>query len=564
VLLTPTQERVARSLATLTPSAFTRYWRGLTSKRDRDLALVLRFRFDLLGFAKWCWPGLFPLPWNEFHRQALGKPDEPWRRPDCRGGVNRFRVLAAPRGVAKTTTGKARAAHSMAYGLDPYAIVLSADQPQALEISRHLRTMVGDGEFSRLYGPTTTTGTPMDWQAVWPEGRATGVRARSFKSQVRGSNLDAQRPTLVLVDDGERPDRVRNDTLRNADEKYLDDDVCMAGPREGGLCVWMLGTVLHPDAVIKRKLSNPGWHARRWQAMPQWPDDTDLWEQCHAIWADLTLGGPDERRAAALEFYAEHRAEMDAGAVVLDQVAEPLFRLYEYIWSQGLASFLREKQNEPRDPNTAIFNSAEFARCQVLQHDGEWVIKPAGDANRIVRVRDCRTFLRWDPSIGDPTSDDASIVAMARDKFGYAYVLDEWTRKRKISVQGAAAWEIAERFGINRGSLESNGFQRYLNSDFKRQRNERREADQYWQLKLSEDPSTQNKAERIGAMEPAVENGWLQFSQLCSPRYLMQWDDFPDTTGDHDLDGPDATEGGYARIGGVPRDGQLMGKGRVR
>ena len=106
-MLTRTEERVSRQLATLTPSDFLERWESLPSKADRDQVLRLRFRFDLLGFAKWCWPGIFDLRWNEFHRYALDEPDPPWTDRDD----DTFRVLAAPRGVAKTTTGKVRAIH---------------------------------------------------------------------------------------------------------------------------------------------------------------------------------------------------------------------------------------------------------------------------------------------------------------------------------------------------------------------------------------------------------------------------------------------------------------------
>lgn len=544
-------EAMALQVAALSGEEFADRFEALEHQQDRDEALRLRWRHDLLGFARWCWPDLFSMPWNDFHRAELAKPLPRW---EDRIGSDVRDAVAAPRGVAKTTTAKARVVHALAYGLDPYVVVLSAEQRLALAISDHLRQMVSDkdSEFARLYGPVSVEGSSGEWIARWSGRRISGVLARSFGTQIRGANLRAQRPTLIVVDDGERPDRVRSADQREIWNRFLADDVQKSGPREGGLAILWRGTVLHSDSVLSRLLANPGWSGGRWKALISWPDRADLWEECRAIWADLTRGDASARRAAAYEFYEAHRADMDRGAEVLDEVAEPLFRLYEYIWSDGLASFLREKQNEPRDPAAAIFDSASFTRCKVTKRNGEWVIVTDG-GGRIVPLSGCRMMIRWDPSLGDPTSDDAALSLVAADSHGYGYVVAAWVAKRKPSIQLAALWEMAERFEVKRASLEGNGFQRLIGNDFRRQRNERREAKRYWQVELDEDPSTTNKEERIGGLEPAITNGWLQFAEGLPQAFLSQWDDFPDTSGGHDLDGPDATEGAYARVGAAPR-----------
>lgn len=524
------------------PDEFSERWAAADPTTRGDL-LRYRFRFDQLGFARWCWPDLFTLPWNAFHRQILGEPDTRYTE---RVGRVIQRAIAAPRGVAKTTTSKARIVHSLVYDLDRYVVVLSASQHLALAITNHLRQLFQEeGPLADLYGPFEVTGGAGEWRVRFPDGHLAGVLARSFGTQVRGSNLYGQRPTRIVIDDGERPDRVRNPDQRTIWQQFLTDDVMKAGPREGGLVIEWLGTVLHPDAILARLLASPAWSGQRWQAMVKWPERQDLWEECRGVWADLTLGDLETRQACARAFYEAHREEMDAGAKVLDEVAEPLFRLYEYIWSTGLASFLREKQNEPRDPSAAIYDTTRFARCRISD-DGRYLHAANG---RIVAVSDCRAYLRWDPATGVIDGDFAALVPILRDRTGYGFIPEVWMRRAPVSVQLAAAWDLAERWGIRRGSIESNGFQRLIADDFRRQRRERERAGKFWQLQLDEEASTSDKDERIGALEPAITNGWLQFGHDLPAEFLGQWDAWPN--GDHD-DGPDATEGAWARSGGAP------------
>lgn len=520
---------------------FKRRWKAATPQVRNDL-LRARFRFDLMSFARYCWPDLFDLPWNPFHRQVLGEPDPPAR--ERRGRIIQ-RAIAAPRGIAKTTTAKARLVHALVYGIDRVSMVLSASQPLALQISDHIRSMFADTEspLARLFGPFDIVGGVEAWRVRLPGGRLAGLFAQSFGTQVRGTNLNGKRPTRILIDDGERPDRVRNPEQRAIWHRFLTDDVQKAGPREGGLVIEWLGTVLHPDAVLARLLVNPAWDGQKWQAMVRWPFHQDLWEQCLEIWADLTLGNVEARREAALAFYAEHQAEMDEGAEVLDPVAEPLFRLYEYIWSDGLGSFLREKQNEPRDPSAAIFDSSKFARCRVERRGAEVTIHNA-NGNQ-VRLADCRVFARWDPALGIPDGDFAAIAVLARDRERYTYVLAVLMRKVKPSLQLQSLWTLSEAWGFKRASLESNGFQAMIDDEFRRQRAEREKAGKFYQLQVDLDASTADKEERIAALEPQITNRWLQFADDIPSEVFGQFDSFP--SGDHD-DGPDAIEGAFVRL----------------
>lgn len=550
----------ARAVAALTRNAFDRLYTAADNPTRKAL-LRARFRYRRGEFLRYILPDLYNLPWNAFHRSILARERRPWHE---REGVDRLWSVAAPRGIAKTTLLKGELLHDVVYGLEGYVVVLSAEMRLARSIARDVRSFLADEDsaLGELYGPIETEGGVEEFKARAPGQKWCGFLARSFGTQVRGANLEGQRPTRIAIDDGERPDRVRNPDQRALWWQFLEDDVLKSGPRVGGLEVDWRGTVLHTDAVLTRLLVHPGWDARRWQALESWPERADLWEQCGAIWKDLTLGDLKARRAAAAAFYEARRAEMDRGAKVLDSAMLPLFRFYEEIWKTSLRSVLRDLQNVVSGGAGRVFDSTKFARCRV---EGPYVVavSPEGKEIRRCKLADLRIAVSLDPIPGDDlaglgdeegagSGDPAAIAVVGREhlhgKAAYAYVLDGWMRRAKDSAIIQALLEYAEKWRAGRVRIEGNGFQRLVTRDFRRLVEERRKAGHWCGWVLDNDVSSDNKEDRIGTLEVPATNGWLLFSTGLSQRMLGQFDAFPG--GDHD-DFPDAVEGAYRASGGI-------------
>lgn len=534
-------------MAKLPPDEFEQLWVSSTPEVRDDLVRA-RGRYDRGFFLKWCWPDLFNRPWNQFHEVVLNEVDPPWHERER----NTLRCKAAPRGIAKTTTGKGTMVHALAYGLDVVGAVLSAEQGLAYGISDHIRQMFKDeeSEFCRLFGPFQIEGGVAKWHGSGPGLPMFGLVAKSMNSQMRGSNIRGIRPTRYLLDDCERPDKVRNPKQRDKDHHFLQDDVLKAGPIEARSVFDWVGTVLHSDAVIARILKSPAWVGQKYQAIISWPDRTDLWDRARRIYLDLELGEEPIRSACARAFYEANREAMNAGAEVLDPVAAPLFELYREIWSNGLRSFMRERQNDPRNPDDQLFVSESFRRFDIVERNGELVIVSDPDEfgrRREVPLAETRRYLRWDPSMGGSGADFGAVASLARDRLGFTYVLALWMRRARPGVQLEAVWSASEVWGIHRGSLESNGFQALLDNEFRRQHLQRQEQGRWFQLQLELDPSTTNKEDRIAGLEPMAANGWLLFNRSIGQPVFNQFDDFPN--GDND-DAPDAVEGAFARLGG--------------
>lgn len=536
----------ARVIAALPDAEFVDRWSRLSGIAARD-ALRMRLYGDMARFCRYLWPERFTLPFNALHHELFALQPAPWheRKADVQDAV------AAPRGFAKSTiVSFAEVMHDIVYDREAYIVILSATQRLSLSLSRDLRNQLKrtDGRLAALFGPFEVSGSAGEWE-VSVEGRpSVGILSRSFGTEVRGAKHPTRgiRPTKVIIDDGEKKDRVRNPDQRQVWWESLTKDVLKLAPREGGTHFKVVGTILHPDSMLARLVNDAGWRTMRKKAIIRWPDRKDLWERCRAIWTDLTLGA--HRRKAAFGFYKNHQAEMDAGAEILDPASKSLFELHEVLWRDGLASFLSELQNEPVDPTSQIFWSDKFARFRI-ENGYVVVLNRNGGVVRKVALADLRIRGHWDPSVGSAGGDFAAIAILGRDRDGYTYVLDLWMRRAKPSEQLEAAWTLAERHACRQISIESNGFQALVAEPYARQRDARHANGRFWQMILDPRTTTENKEFRIATLEPDCTNGWLLFNTSIGAEALQQFDHFP--TGDHD-DAPDAVQVAWVDLGGRP------------
>lgn len=536
---------LAHHLAALPSAEFVHRWRALPTEQQRA-AQVARFRIDRVSFLRLCFPGLFSRPFNRYHLAVLARPKVAARD---RKGRDILRADAAPRGIAKTTILKGDLVHDVCYGLEDSVIVISAEMRLARKATKHLRSIFASPPkaLGDLYGPFVVRGGVDQFTVTNGAGQTTGFLARSFGTAVRGENEDGARPTKIVVDDGERSDRVRNPEQRRVWWEFLTNDILRCGPLDGGLVVEWRGTILHPDAVLPNLLKSAGWDGSTWKACESWPERTDLWIAAGRIYADLTRGSSWVRTDLAEDFYKANKAEMDRGAVMLDEAAMPLFRFYLQIWTFGLRQVLQELQNEPRSAGSKFFEVDRFARCEVVGNratDGHLI---AADGRKVM-LRDLRTFARLDPipgkalgTMGDESGagagDFGAIAVIGIDSYGYVYVLEVWMRRARDGEQLAALWAMYDRWLFEKATIESNGFARLLGVEFRRQQQERRDKGQRWQMVTEDDSVTSSKADDIAAIEPACASGFIQWAKTLDPAVLGQVDAFPD--GDHD-DGADA------------------------
>lgn len=541
-------------LADLDPDTFARLVEQ-TAPRRRGELLHARFRHDEAGFIAWALPELAYRPFNAFHRDRMSRPAIHWKDRRARR-LRLSEATAAPRGFAKTLISRAKAWRRVLYGLESAIVVGSTPDDNAsawvATLAQWARQM--PDHVAEVYGKPKVTGnerTVIDFG----DGRKTALAFKPFTGAVRGWNDGGLRPTLVVLDDIETPERVRNPDLRAADRLKVNADWMELGYQEGGLEAWLDGTVLHVDSTLERALQGKepmrGWDSKRWRAVERMPDRRDLWEKYMQIYR--TLGTSMEaRRLRANRYFAANRDLMMQGVKVLDENAITIDEFYRRIVDRGLSSVLADLQNEPRDPATQIFDTSKFARCKV-ERDGDGqpvIVRP--DSVRVRRADIVGLRMEWDPSTGTADGDPAAIGVAVRDRQGYVHVVDGWCGWAPTTVQEGHVWSLAERWAPPGRSivcgLEGNGFQGGLADSYKRHKKERAEAGRFDRLILDVQTTTENKEERIAGLEPATANGWITFARGLPEEGMQMFDDFrPSGSSTHD-DFPDMVERLYSRL----------------
>jgi hypothetical protein len=290
-------------------------------------------------------PSVFTLPWAPDHLKVIAQLDR------VISGDALF-ALGMPRGSGKTQILIGAGIKAVFTGQRRYCVILAATHRKAKRLIADVRDQIlADGnhplledypEFmlpmravrcdSRKSKDQTTEGTPTQ-VACSPTQLDFGlipkriehfaiVESLSISStEIRGThytkNGEPIRPDLVLLDDVQtdkiavNPERV-DELLATIEGAVLG----MAGPGKK-ISALACCTVFAPgdasDKLLDRQIS-PQWQGERYKMLYALPARMDLWKEYRSIVAEHMQQDGDGSRGS--KFYAEHREEMDAGAVI--------------------------------------------------------------------------------------------------------------------------------------------------------------------------------------------------------------------------------------------------------
>ncbi|EKS2200161.1 phage terminase large subunit [Salmonella enterica] len=257
-------------------------------------------------------------------------------------------AIAAPRGEAKSTlVTQLFTLWTIIRAIKHYPVIIMDSIDQAYPM---LEAIKAELEFNpRLKN---------DFPEVCGQGRVwrmgTIVTANNIKVTVAGSGKKLRglrhgpyRPDLVILDDIENDEMVRNPEQRDKLHDWLTKTVMPLGEAGGKTDIIYIGTILHYDSVLSRTLNNPMWKTARFKAVIQWPANMKLWDE----WEELIRNKQPE---AAEALYQQNEADMLAGAVV-SWAARPLLALMKIRVRDGHDTFDSEYQNDPVSGEDALF-----------------------------------------------------------------------------------------------------------------------------------------------------------------------------------------------------------------
>lgn len=285
----------------------------------------------------------FGLAWGDDHLTAIGRIEASL----LRGGSF---ALAMPRGSGKTTITEAGALWAILYGHRRFVALIGASEDAAVEMLASIKVAVEEmdplgedfpeachpvralgGQMNKTGGQTLdgrrTRITWNDKEVVFPTVKGAPssgavVRVAGITGRVRGMKAATAdgtviRPDVAIADDPQDDESAESLAQTAKREKVLKGAVKgLAGP---GKTI----TLIAPVTVIARgdlsdrlldRERNPSFRGERMRMVYQFPTAAPLWDKYADLRRDsFRRGGEGEQ---ATEFYREHRAEMDAGAVV--------------------------------------------------------------------------------------------------------------------------------------------------------------------------------------------------------------------------------------------------------
>jgi len=288
--------------------------------------------------------GVF-MPLEAMHREILADFDEIAQFGGC---VSR----AAPRGGGKTTLCLISLIRGQVYGFvrsDVYlceTVDLAAERLALIKMIYRTNDLLAEDFPEVCYPVRALEGKPqrqlsqncngeltdIRWTAdhivlpkirnpktreLWP---SSGCRLTigGMQTGVRGLLDEVGRPDRVVIDDPQGDDAAMSPTVRMKRRKLIGKALGQLGSQYSNLAMIMLCTIIEPDDIADEftdRTKRPEWDGKRYKFLATMPDRTDLWDKYMAMRRE-DQEGDDRYARRAHRFYLDHKAVMDAGAVM--------------------------------------------------------------------------------------------------------------------------------------------------------------------------------------------------------------------------------------------------------
>jgi len=362
-------------------------------------------------------------------------------------------------------------------------------------------------------------GVGKTWRKDEIELLTTGMRMVALGSgkQIRGmQKYGGERPDLCLLDDLESDETVRTKARREDLEEWLMKGVLgMAGVAgsEQKMDTIICGTIIHPHSILSKLINPvlyPSWEQYKFQAVYKF-SKSQLWRDWEKLYINAET--PD-RKTIAFEFFQKHKDAMLEGTEVLWPQGDPYYNLMMYKIDNGVRAFYSEKQCQPVDPSSTLFNT-------------EKIIYFTLDS---INIRELIIYGSLDAASGDAKKrgDLTSISTIGKDpKTGIIYVLDI---KAGEEITPSMAIQYVKQmhylYGYRKFGIDSDGLK--LLKDFF--------AKEIPDLRLTAYDLRLQKRKRIDRLEPIISNGFLRI-QRNQYELISELTFYPKSDYDDVLDG---------------------------
>jgi hypothetical protein len=206
--------------------------------------------------------------------------------------AHRFLGIAAPRESSKSTlVSFLYASHQICFRKRRFIVVVSNTYSKAAETLSNIKKEFRDNVMLKQdYPITITRDSEGDSIFRWGDGFETRILCKGAEQigSIRGEKFGAYRPDLIIGDDIEDDEMVRNPDRRRDLKDLIDEALIPAGDHQ--ICQYIfIGTILHDDSFMSKIVSKdfyPEYKKLLYRAKVLMPDGTytSLWHEKWTIY----------------------------------------------------------------------------------------------------------------------------------------------------------------------------------------------------------------------------------------------------------------------------------------
>lgn len=174
------------------------------------------------------------------------------------------KAIAAPRGLGKTTIARIRACKAILFRETNFIIYLSNSEGSAVASTEHIKRMLQANDLiKKLFGNIKFSQEGMKdsfSKQSWVAYGDVFVLPRGSGQQVRGQNWMGHRPGLVIIDDLETLENVKNDDQRVKLKDWFYADLMKTESKYGDRAEFLyIDTIKHEDALLQNLIDASDW-----------------------------------------------------------------------------------------------------------------------------------------------------------------------------------------------------------------------------------------------------------------------------------------------------------------
>jgi hypothetical protein len=204
-------------------------------------------------------PGIFSSPFSILHDEIFRLINQ-----SLLSGKNKI-VIAAPRGIGKTSIARAIAMRGILFRLYNFIVYVSNTAGSAeMQTENMKRDLLTSQIVKNMFGSIKVKDeNGMDEsfsKLAWTAYGSIFVLPRGMGQQIRGINWSNFRPELVIIDDLEDAKEVRNPENRKEWKRWFKADLLKTEGRFGKRTVFIyIDTVKHEDSILAGLLESKEW-----------------------------------------------------------------------------------------------------------------------------------------------------------------------------------------------------------------------------------------------------------------------------------------------------------------